>query len=69
MNRRFTILIAAAMVLGIAAGLVSHGVLSDAQVAGLTQILGPLVVDTLVWMGDERERTVQSLAAAMELRS
>jgi AcrR family transcriptional regulator len=36
---------------------------------GLTQILGPLVVDTLVGMGDERERTVQSLAAAMELRS
>jgi AcrR family transcriptional regulator len=34
---------------------------------GLTQILGPLVVDALVGMGDERERTVQSLAAARAL--
>ena len=32
---------------------------------GLTQILGPLTVDALVGMGDERERTVRSLAAAM----
>jgi AcrR family transcriptional regulator len=32
---------------------------------GLTHILGPLAVDALVGMGDERERTVQSLAAAM----
>jgi hypothetical protein len=36
---------------------------------GLTQILGPLVVDTLVGMGDERERTIQSLAAARALPS
>ena len=36
---------------------------------GLTQILGPLAVDTLVGMGDERERTVQSLSAAMKLLS
>ncbi len=34
---------------------------------GLTQILGPLVVDTLVGMGDERDRTLQSLAAARAL--
>lgn len=33
---------------------------------GLTQILGPLAVDTLVGMGDERLRTLQSLSAAME---
>nr|WP_090275535.1 WHG domain-containing protein [Mycolicibacterium komanii]CRL68518.1 TetR family transcriptional regulator [Mycolicibacterium komanii] len=32
---------------------------------GLTQILGPLIVDTLVGMGDERERTMQSLSAAL----
>jgi AcrR family transcriptional regulator len=34
---------------------------------GLTHVLGPLAVDTLVGMGDDRERTDQSLAAAMEL--
>jgi AcrR family transcriptional regulator len=34
---------------------------------GLTHILGPLAVDTIVGMGDERDRTTQSLAAAMEL--
>ncbi|KUI34957.1 TetR family transcriptional regulator [Mycobacterium sp. IS-1590] len=32
---------------------------------GLTQILGPLIVDTLVGMGDERDRTMQSLTTAM----
>ena len=32
---------------------------------GLTHILGPLTVDALVGMGDERERTVESLSAAM----
>ncbi|MGE2720658.1 TetR/AcrR family transcriptional regulator [Mycolicibacterium celeriflavum] len=32
---------------------------------GLTQILGPLIVDTLVGMGDERDRTMQSLSAAL----
>ncbi|GFG51401.1 TetR family transcriptional regulator [Mycolicibacterium agri] len=32
---------------------------------GLTQILGPLAVDTIVGMGDERERTQQSRAAAL----
>ena len=31
---------------------------------GLTQILTPLAVDALVGMGDHRERTLQSLAAA-----
>ena len=35
---------------------------------GLTQILAPLAVDTLVGMGDERERTLQSLSAAGEPR-
>ncbi len=34
---------------------------------GLTEIMGPLVVDTLVGMGDERHATMASLAAAMEL--
>jgi AcrR family transcriptional regulator len=34
---------------------------------GLTEVLGPLAVDALVGMGDERERTLQSLATAMEL--
>ena len=34
---------------------------------GLTEVLGPLAVDTIVGMGDERERTMQSLATAMEL--
>ncbi|MBJ7337065.1 TetR/AcrR family transcriptional regulator [Mycolicibacterium sp.] len=34
---------------------------------GLTQILTPLAVDALVGMGDEREKTVQSLAAASRL--
>lgn len=34
---------------------------------GLTHILEPLAVDTLVGMGDERERTLQSLAAAVVL--
>jgi AcrR family transcriptional regulator len=33
---------------------------------GLTQILGPLAVDTLAGMGDDRERTIRSLSAAME---
>lgn len=32
---------------------------------GLTQILGPLIVDTLVGMGDDRERTMQSLSTAL----
>lgn len=32
---------------------------------GLTQILGPLAVDTLVGMGDERNKATQSLTAAM----
>ncbi len=36
---------------------------------GFTHILGPLTVDTLVGMGDERERTLQSLAAAIESSS
>ncbi|HZA12744.1 TetR/AcrR family transcriptional regulator [Mycobacterium sp.] len=31
---------------------------------GLTQILGPLTVDLLVGMGDERDKTMQSLLAA-----
>ena len=31
---------------------------------GLTQILGPLTVDALVGMGDDRAKTNQSLAAA-----
>ncbi|HZQ30878.1 MAG TPA: WHG domain-containing protein [Mycobacterium sp.] len=30
---------------------------------GLIQILGPLTVDTLVGMGDDRDKTMQSLAA------
>lgn len=34
---------------------------------GLAQIMGPLVVDTLVGMGDEREKTMASLATAFEL--
>ena len=34
---------------------------------GLTHILDPLAVDVLVGMGDERERAVQSLAAARGL--
>ena len=34
---------------------------------GLTQILGPLSVDAIVGMGDDREKTVQSLFAATEL--
>lgn len=34
---------------------------------GLTHILTPLTVDALVGMGDERERTLQSLATAVEL--
>lgn len=32
---------------------------------GLTQILGPLTVDALVGMGDDRDKTEQSLAAAV----
>ena len=36
---------------------------------GLTHILAPLTVDTLVGMGDERARTLQSLAAATESSS
>ncbi|KUH97129.1 TetR family transcriptional regulator [Mycolicibacterium acapulense] len=32
---------------------------------GLTQILGPLTVDTLVGLGDERDRTMASLTTAM----
>jgi hypothetical protein len=31
---------------------------------GLTQILGPLTVDALVGMGDDRAKTLQSLSAA-----
>jgi AcrR family transcriptional regulator len=31
---------------------------------GLTQILGPLTIDVLVGMGDDREKTMQSLVAA-----
>ncbi|WP_246240169.1 TetR/AcrR family transcriptional regulator [Mycolicibacterium madagascariense] len=34
---------------------------------GLTQILGPLSVDAIVGMGDEREKTLQSLSTAREL--
>ena len=34
---------------------------------GLTQILGPLVVDALVGMGDDRDRVLASLTAAVEL--
>jgi AcrR family transcriptional regulator len=33
---------------------------------GLTHVLGPLAVDTIVGMGDRRERTVRSLARAQE---
>lgn len=36
---------------------------------GLTHVLGPLAVDTLVGMGDDRERTTRSLAAALELHA
>lgn len=32
---------------------------------GLTQILGPLTVDTLVGMGDDRDKTMKSLSSAM----
>ncbi|RAV08345.1 TetR family transcriptional regulator [Mycolicibacterium sp. GF69] len=32
---------------------------------GLSQILGPLTVDALVGMGDDRDRTLESLTAAM----
>ncbi|MEO3760045.1 TetR/AcrR family transcriptional regulator [Mycobacterium sp. B14F4] len=32
---------------------------------GLTQILGPLTVDALVGMGDDRDKTLQSLTAAL----
>ena len=31
---------------------------------GITEILAPLIVDVLVGMGDDRERTNESLAAA-----
>ena len=34
---------------------------------GLTDVLGPLAVDAIVGMGDERERTMRSLATAMDL--
>ena len=34
---------------------------------GLTEVLGPLAVDAIVGMGDEREKTMRSLATAMEL--
>jgi AcrR family transcriptional regulator len=34
---------------------------------GLTHVLGPLAVDALVGMGDDRVRTLRSLSAAMEL--
>ncbi|MCV7283544.1 TetR/AcrR family transcriptional regulator [Mycolicibacterium flavescens] len=34
---------------------------------GMSQILGPLVVDALVGMGDDRERTMQSLTAAVAI--
>jgi AcrR family transcriptional regulator len=33
---------------------------------GLTQILGPLTVDLLVGMGDDREKTMQSMLASAE---
>lgn len=33
---------------------------------GLTQILGPLTLDTLVGLGDDRERLDRSMAAALE---
>jgi AcrR family transcriptional regulator len=33
---------------------------------GLTEVLGPLAVDTIVGMGDTREKAMQSLATAME---
>ena len=33
---------------------------------GLAQIMGPLLVDTLVGMGDNREETMASLATATE---
>lgn len=36
---------------------------------GLTQILGPLTVDTLVGMGDDREETMRSMATAMAVLS
>ncbi|MBN9634767.1 MAG: WHG domain-containing protein, partial [Actinobacteria bacterium] len=36
---------------------------------GLVNVLGPLVVDTLVGMGDDRERVNQSFAAAAALAS
>ena len=32
---------------------------------GVTHVLGPLTVDTIVGMGDERDRTTESLARAM----
>lgn len=34
---------------------------------GLTEILGPLALDTLVGMGDDREKAMRSLTTAMEL--
>jgi AcrR family transcriptional regulator len=34
---------------------------------GLTQILGPLTVDALVGMGDDRDKTTRSMAAARRL--
>lgn len=33
---------------------------------GLTEVLGPLAVDTIVGMGDTREKAMQSLATAIE---
>ena len=32
---------------------------------GLTQILGPLIIDTLVGMGDDRAAATQSLASVV----
>lgn len=36
---------------------------------GLTHVLGPLTVDCIVGMGDARDRTLRSLAAAGEVRA
>ena len=36
---------------------------------GLTQILGPLIIDTLVGMGDDREAATQSISSAMATRT
>ena len=38
-----------------------------ALILGAFVALGPLTIDTLVGMGDDREKTLQSFAAAREL--